>query len=101
MCALPIGIPFDKFQQLAQDAPRLVRDSDLKIILSVDRLDYTKGLAHRLRAFEHFLVAHPEHIEQVLFCLLLSFCLLCSLLPSFWNGSRGPLIHLLVISSVI
>ena len=63
--ALPIGIPFDRFQALASEAPRLVHDAHQKIILGVDRLDYTKGLVHRLKAFEHFLEKHPEHIEQV------------------------------------
>ena len=42
-----------------------MRDSARKIILGVDRLDYTKGLGHRLKAFEKFLEKHPEHIEQV------------------------------------
>jgi trehalose 6-phosphate synthase/phosphatase len=31
-----------------------------KLFLGVDRLDYTKGIARRLVAFERFLVAHPE-----------------------------------------
>jgi len=67
IAALPIGIPFDRFQQLAEDAPRVVRDCARKIILGVDRLDYTKGLSHRLKAFEKFLEKHPEHIEEVIF----------------------------------
>ena len=50
---------------MAADAPRLVRDCDRKIILGVDRLDYTKGLVHRLKAFEVFLLNHPEMIEEV------------------------------------
>lgn len=36
-----------------------------KVVLGVDRLDYTKGLVHRLRAFEMLLEKHPEHIEKV------------------------------------
>ena len=56
---------FPRFQQLAEEAPRVMRDSARKIILGVDRLDYTKGLGHRLKAFEKFLEKHPEHIEQV------------------------------------
>lgn len=67
IAALPIGIPFERFQQLAEEAPRVMRDSARKIILGVDRLDYTKGLGHRLKAFEKFLEKHPEHIEQVIF----------------------------------
>jgi trehalose-6-phosphate synthase len=36
-----------------------------KVVLGVDRLDYTKGLVHRLKLFEKLLEKHPEHIEKV------------------------------------
>lgn len=42
--ALPIGIPFDRFVQLSEKAPAFLNMSeDVKVILGVDRLDYTKG----------------------------------------------------------
>lgn len=63
---LPIGIPYDRFVELAQQAPRVLKN-DQKIILGVDRLDYTKGLVNRLKAFEILLEKHPEHREQVSF----------------------------------
>jgi trehalose 6-phosphate synthase len=31
-----------------------------RLIIGVDRLDYSKGIAHRLRAFDHFLDAAPD-----------------------------------------
>jgi trehalose 6-phosphate synthase/phosphatase len=34
--------------------------TDRKIILGVDRLDYMKGIQHKLQAFEKFLDNHPE-----------------------------------------
>ena len=34
--------------------------SDHKLIIGVDRLDYTKGIPHRLRAFERLLESHPS-----------------------------------------
>ncbi len=40
--ALPIGIPYDWFEQLARDSPKQLGIKE-KIILGVDRLDYTKG----------------------------------------------------------
>lgn len=52
---------------MAEEAPRAVRDSRQKIVLGVDRLDYTKGLVHRLRSYEHLLKKHPEYIEQIIF----------------------------------
>jgi trehalose 6-phosphate synthase/phosphatase len=62
---LPIGVPFDRFVQMATVAKPLL-PSNQKIILGVDRLDYTKGLVHRLKAFEVLLEKHPEHIEKVI-----------------------------------
>lgn len=41
---LPIGIPFDRFVQLAEKAPTFLNmPEDVKVIIGVDRLDYTKG----------------------------------------------------------
>lgn len=62
---LPIGVPFDRFVQLAQNVKPVLQNQNQKIILGVDRLDYTKGLVHRLKAFERLLHKHPEHIEKV------------------------------------
>jgi len=41
-----------------------------KIILSVDRLDYTKGIPQRLEAFELFLERHPEWDQKVTLILV-------------------------------
>lgn len=41
----PIGIPFNRFARLAKKAPALLKDTGkVKVILGVDRLDYTKGV---------------------------------------------------------
>ncbi|XP_017769006.1 PREDICTED: alpha,alpha-trehalose-phosphate synthase [UDP-forming] isoform X2 [Nicrophorus vespilloides] len=61
---LPIGIPFERFVELAEKAPKVLSTTQ-KIILGVDRLDYTKGLVNRLLAFEKLLEKHPEHKENV------------------------------------
>lgn len=70
--ALPIGIPFDRFVQLAKDAPQVLSVSTEHLILGVDRLDYTKGLVHRLMAFERLLENHPEYKEKASPLLLLN-----------------------------
>ncbi|OLY92665.1 trehalose 6-phosphate synthase/phosphatase [Cnuella takakiae] len=70
----PIAIDFKKFQQ-AVTTPQVqgIRESleerfrDKKIIFSVDRLDYTKGLNYRLNAFERFLETYPEWKEKLVF----------------------------------
>jgi len=36
-----------------------------KLILSIDRLDYSKGILQRLQAFELLLQKHPEYAEKV------------------------------------
>ncbi|HWG19911.1 MAG TPA: trehalose-6-phosphate synthase [Terracidiphilus sp.] len=36
-----------------------------KVVLGVDRLDYTKGIVERLTAFERMLEEHPWHRERV------------------------------------
>lgn len=40
------------------------------MIFSVDRLDYTKGITHRLTGFEHFLRSYPEWIGKIVFVLV-------------------------------
>jgi trehalose 6-phosphate synthase/phosphatase len=63
--AFPLGIDFDHFESLALMAQRDHRVDDEHVILGVDRLDYTKGIPHRIRAFAHLLETHPEHRGRV------------------------------------
>lgn len=66
--ALPIGIAPEEFNDLLiknegtrkQLAEVKQRFSYRKIILGVDRLDYTKGIPERLRAYRKFLRDSPE-----------------------------------------
>ncbi|MCI0481409.1 MAG: bifunctional alpha,alpha-trehalose-phosphate synthase (UDP-forming)/trehalose-phosphatase [Candidatus Dadabacteria bacterium] len=70
----PIGIDYEKFSETAarnevikEAAGFRKKVSDRKIILSVDRLDYSKGLLKRLEAIEIFLKKYPEYREKVVF----------------------------------
>lgn len=72
----PIGIDYKKFHTAAFDNEVLELRNDVKrnfegkkIIFSVDRLDYTKGLMDRLNGFEYFLTQYPEWQEKVVFIL--------------------------------
>ncbi len=66
--AQPIGIVPDEWEHLvAADAgvARRIREiqgrhAGRRLVLAVDRLDYTKGIPERLRAFHHFLVSRPS-----------------------------------------
>lgn len=40
---------------------------DERIVFGIDRLDYTKGIPDRIRAFERLLVRHPEWRGRVVF----------------------------------
>jgi trehalose 6-phosphate synthase/phosphatase len=60
----PLGIDTARFAKLAEEAPD--RDpGEPRVVLGVDRLDYTKGLPEKLVAFERLLTLHPEHHERV------------------------------------
>ena len=43
---------------------------DTAIAVSVDRIDYTKGIPERLRAVERFFEQHPQHRGQITFVQL-------------------------------
>ncbi|GAA3964562.1 bifunctional alpha,alpha-trehalose-phosphate synthase (UDP-forming)/trehalose-phosphatase [Pedobacter ginsengiterrae] len=70
--AFPMGIDFDKFSNLTafNDVQREVEyfragKEDMKVILSIDRLDYSKGILERLKALELLLQTHPEYINKI------------------------------------
>jgi trehalose 6-phosphate synthase/phosphatase len=72
--AFPIGIDFDKFykacttQVVIYEKGKLKKIlSDRKLIFSVDRLDYSKGLLIRLKAYECFLEKYPQWHEKAVF----------------------------------
>jgi trehalose 6-phosphate synthase/phosphatase len=72
----PIGIDYQKFREAVIDevvvaiATKLEeRFFNQKILFSVDRLDYTKGLEYRLDGYEEFLNKYPYWQEKVVFIL--------------------------------
>jgi len=60
--AFPIGIDYDIFQNVSdEDVIKLKKKLGAeKLILGVDRLDYTKGIVDRLLAFQRFLEKYPK-----------------------------------------
>jgi trehalose 6-phosphate synthase/phosphatase len=70
--SFPMGIDDQKFESLISDPTvqehiATFRESlnGLKTILSIDRLDYSKGILQRLMAFELFLQTYPEYLEKI------------------------------------
>jgi trehalose 6-phosphate synthase/phosphatase len=70
--AFPMGIDASRFEQLAGD-PRVQQELDAvreaadgrRIVLGIDRLDYTKGIPRRLLAFQRFLERDPSLRDAV------------------------------------
>jgi trehalose 6-phosphate synthase len=70
--AFPISIDYQGFARDASEPAVAERAwylheayPDQQIILGVDRLDYTKGIPEKLRAYRHMLREHPELREKV------------------------------------
>lgn len=70
--AFPISIDFNEFANLALDAKVAERarqikaqEPDMQIILGIDRLDYTKGIPERLKAFGNALQRYPQLRSKV------------------------------------
>lgn len=82
----PMGIDYDKFHKAAisqqrkslKDRTELHRqlekhqlvNPEVRFLLSIDRLDYTKGIRNRLLAFEHFLKKHPKYLGKATLVML-------------------------------
>lgn len=84
--SFPMGIDYDKFfneslrsdkrpeeekSEIRKEIDRYFRNHPgRKIMLSIDRLDYSKGIPNRLIAFNHFLDKYPEYHHKVTLIML-------------------------------
>lgn len=84
--SFPMGIDYKKFKDAAEEHAKTSPDElselqqrlnthkksdpDNKFLLSIDRLDYSKGIAKRLYAFEYFLNKYPQYKEKVRLIIL-------------------------------
>ena len=75
--AFPMGIDYDKFANASKDpavqkSVKSVRRTvgERKVILSVDRMDYTKGILQRLDAYDKFLDTYPQYKGKVTMILV-------------------------------
>ncbi len=72
----PMGIDYEGFagsvhESAVQDEIKRIREEvgKRKILFSIDRLDYTKGILERLESFDLFLDKNPEYKEKVVLIL--------------------------------
>ncbi len=72
----PIGINAKKFEETLKSSEFKKRlsemrasDAEKRIVLSVERMDYTKGILHRIEAIERFLaeISEPEERDAIKF----------------------------------
>lgn len=70
--AFPMGIDYEFFARDretegdSEETKDIISDSKkLKTILSIDRLDYTKGIPERIKSFGRFLAQNPQYHEKV------------------------------------
>ncbi|OZV68040.1 bifunctional alpha,alpha-trehalose-phosphate synthase (UDP-forming)/trehalose-phosphatase [Winogradskyella aurantia] len=83
--SFPMGIDYDKFHNAAlehnnsetekSDLQKRLDDhkdpkENKKLVLSIDRMDYTKGIPNRIKAFEYFLDNNPQYQEKVRLVML-------------------------------
>ncbi|HEX8356034.1 MAG TPA: bifunctional alpha,alpha-trehalose-phosphate synthase (UDP-forming)/trehalose-phosphatase, partial [Segetibacter sp.] len=75
--AFPMGIDYEKYAGLAaSDQVKKLEQNfreamkNLQIVLSIDRLDYSKGIPQRLKAFEQFLNDCPELHEKAVLVMV-------------------------------
>ena len=71
--SFPMGINYEKFanandnSDVKKEISKLRKNTgDHKVVLSIDRLDYSKGISQRLKAFELFLDRNPEYVGKIL-----------------------------------
>lgn len=73
----PMGIDYERYSGAVQNRKvQMQREKFLdraagnKLIISVDRLDYTKGILQRLEAFDLFLTRNQAHKEKLVLVLV-------------------------------
>ncbi len=82
----PMGIDYERFHRAAlkldeQDRTKVKglkreihqffkESTNVKLVLSIDRMDYSKGIPNRLYAFQRFLEKYPEYRSKVSLIML-------------------------------
>lgn len=70
----PISIDYENFNKISKkkEASKFIKNiksysKDIRFVLSVERLDYTKGLKERFRSIERFFDKYPSYRKKVVF----------------------------------
>jgi trehalose 6-phosphate synthase/phosphatase len=75
--SFPMGIDFEKFEEMTQhkdvlEQVEILKESfqNVSMILSIDRLDYSKGILQRLYAIDLLFKKNPEYLEKVVLYMI-------------------------------
>ena len=75
--SFPMGIDFEKVSSASAEPDSRREEEEirrmlagLKVILSVDRLDYSKGIPNRLEGYDSFLEANPQYHGKVVLLMI-------------------------------
>lgn len=75
----PISVDFEYYNRLSIESLHspvrkklLATHAKKKILLSIDRLDTSKGLINKLEAFDLFLTCNPEWVDEVVFIFIVA-----------------------------
>jgi len=73
----PMGIDYEKYAFPQHDPEQVENANKIKqlaegrrLIISIDRLDYSKGIPNRILAFKQFIDEHPEYHKKVSIVLI-------------------------------
>jgi len=73
----PMGIDYDKYafpdvdESARKDMEKIrTRTENRKLVITIDRLDYTKGIPHRVKVFARFLKKYPKYRNKVTMVLI-------------------------------
>ena len=88
----PIGLDVEHFQVARKSLKFQLKVDELeqtfasnRIIIGIDRVDYIKGISHKLLAFEQLLRCHPEYIQQRLILIQIGIHYVIQ-----WNIAASP-----------
>ena len=74
--AYPISVDFQHIEQKVDSADvKAVREalvqeynlSEMRVLVGLDRIDYTKGIPEKLAALDYLLERHPEYVGKIVF----------------------------------
>ncbi|MHB8361666.1 MAG: alpha,alpha-trehalose-phosphate synthase (UDP-forming) [Thermoplasmataceae archaeon] len=68
----PLGIDYESYEDIGRIRKLPIAMENMKIIFSIDRLDYTKGLIARVKAVESLLNKNPDLSQKFMYLMIVT-----------------------------